>query len=197
MNDKLSRAWKVLGLAGMLAGVLTWPGIGYAQSIAGQASAVTAVILGNVTSLANTGTLTSASDPLGTGQPTGSIPGLLGAEALHAVTMGWTDQVYSESSLANLGLNVAGIGITANTVLSRALATASGSIGQGRVEGLSIGGVPITVTGAPNQALSLLGLSVILNEQTQSAGGIIVNAMRVRTLNGLTDVVVGSARAGI
>jgi hypothetical protein len=197
MNDKLSRAWKVLGLAGMLAGVLTWPGIGYAQSIAGQASAVTAVILGNVTSLANTGTLTSASDPLGTGQPTGSIPGLLGAEALHAVTMGWTDQVYSESSLANLGLNVAGIGITANTILSRALATASGSIGQGRVEGLSIGGVPITVTGAPNQALSLLGLSVILNEQTQSAGGIIVNAMRVRTLNGLTDVVVGSARAGI
>jgi hypothetical protein len=197
MNDKLSRAWKVLGLAGMLAGVLTWPGIGHAQSIAGQASAVTAVILGNVTSLANTGTLTSASDPLGTGQPTGSIPGLLGAEALHAVTMGWTDQVYSESSLANLGLNVAGIGITANTVLSRALATASGSIGQGRVEGLSIGGVPITVTGAPNQALSLLGLSVILNEQTQSAGGIIVNAMRVRTLNGLTDVVVGSARAGI
>jgi hypothetical protein len=40
-------------------------------------------------------------------------------------------------------------------------------------------------------------LSVILNEQTQSAGGIIVNALHVRTLDGLTDVVVGSAKAGM
>jgi len=197
MPTNICKAWKSISLAGALAGLIALPGIGHAQTIAGQASAVTAVVFGQVTSLANTGTLTSASEPLGTGQATGSLPGLLGAEALHAVTMGWSDQVYSESSLANLGLTVAGVGITASTVLSRALATAGGSIGQGRVEGLTIGGVPVTVTGAPNQAISLLGLSVILNEQTQSAGGIVVNALRVRSVNGLTDVAVGSSRAGI
>ena len=52
-------------------------------------------------------------------------------------------------------------------------------------------------TGAPNQTLSLGVLSVVLNEQIPSAGGIIVNALHVRTLDGLTDVVIGSAKAGI
>lgn len=215
MNNKTSNAWRVLGIAGMLAGLVVWPGIGQAQmqlpglpglpggggqaqTITGQASAVTAVVLGNVTSLANTGTLTSASEPLGTGQGTGSLPGLLSAEVLHAVTMGWSDQVLSEASLGNLNLAVAGIGITANLILSRAQAVAGSSgIGQGRVDGLSIAGVPIAVSGAPNQAISVPGLSVILNEQTQTANGIVVNALRVRTLDGLTDIVVGSAKAGI
>ena len=41
------------------------------------------------------------------------------------------------------------------------------------------------------------GLTVILNEQTQTASGIVVNALRVRTLDGLTDVALGTSRAGI
>src|SRR2546425_6502324 len=117
--------WKVIGVAGALAGLVAWPGTGQAQldlggilppilpgpaptTITGQASAVTAVVLGTVTSLADTGTLVDAADPLGTGQPLGSIPGLVSAEALHAATMGWTDQVASEASLANVAMTVAG-----------------------------------------------------------------------------------------
>ena len=46
-------------------------------------------------------------------------------------------------------------------------------------------------------AISLAGLSVILNEQIQSASGIVVNALRVTTPDGLINVVVGSANAGI
>jgi hypothetical protein len=197
---------------GILAGLLAWPGAGSAQllpdptqiltnttpTLTGQASAVTAVVLGTVTSLADTGTLVDAADPLGTGQPTGSIPGLLSAEALHAVTMGWTDQVASEASLGNLALSVAGVGISARTIISRALSVSNaGSTGLTNIEGLTIGGVSVAPAGIPNQQLSIAGLSVILNEQIQTANGIIVNALHIRTLNGLTDVRIGSTRAGI
>lgn len=198
MGYTASNIRKVFGIAGALAALVAWPGIGQAQTLTGQASAVTAVVLGNVTSLADTGTLSAASDPLGTGLGTGSIPGLVSAEALHAATMGWSDQVASEASLANLSMTVAGTGISAGTVIARALAVSgAGGSGLTSIEGLRIGGVSVSPTGAANQLISLPGLSVILNEQIQSAGGIVVNALRVRTLDGLTDVVVGSAKAGI
>jgi len=193
-----SSFWKFIGVAGALAALAAWPGISLAQTMSGQASAVTAVVLGNVTSLADTGTLSSASDPLGTGLSTGSIPGLLAGEALHAATMGWTDQVASEASLGNLAITVAGTGISALSVISRALAVSgAGATGLSNIEGLTIGGVPVAATGAPNQQIALPGLSVVLNEQIQSASGIVVNALRIRTLDGLTDVAIGSAKAGI
>ena len=198
MRYTASSFWKFIGAAGALAALAAWPGAGQAQGISGQASAVTAVILGNVTSLADTGTLSSASDPLGTGLSTGSIPGLLAGEALHAATMGWTDQVASEASLGNLAITVAGTGISALSVISRALAVSgAGATGLSNIEGLTIGGVPVAATGAPNQQIALPGLSVVLNEQIQSASGIVVNALRIRTLDGLTDVAIGSAKAGI
>jgi hypothetical protein len=210
-NIALKHYWKVVSIAGAFAGLAAWPGIGQAQlvlpgaggtsetsTLTGQASAVTAVVLGNVTSLVDTGTLTDPAEPLGTGQPTGSIPGLLSVEALHAATMGWDVQVASEASLANLALTVAGTGISADFILSRALAVSgAGATGLASIEGLSIGGVPVSPSGVPNQLISLPGLSVILNEQIQSANGITVNALSVRTLDGLTNIVVGSAKAGL
>src|SRR5437879_1283492 len=163
MRSRASSFWKVIGVAGALAALAAWPGIGQAQlglpgipplpplpggggsgtqTLTGQASAVTAVVLGTVTSLADSGTLVDAADPLGTGQPLGSIPGLLSAEALNAATMGWTDQVASEASLGNLSMTVAGIGITATTIISRALAVSGGApVGLSNVDGLTIGGV--------------------------------------------------------
>lgn len=211
-----SQLWKVIGVTGALAGLLAWPATGAAQllttttdtltsstttatqTVTGQASAVTAVVLGTITSLADTGTLTDPAEPLGTGQPTGSIPGLLSVEALHATTMGWDDQVASEASLGNLAMTVAGTGISADFIMSRAWAVAgAGATGLTSIEGLTIGGVSVSPASIPNQLISLPGLSVILNEQVQSAGGIVVNALRVRTLDGLTDVVIGSAKAGI
>jgi len=217
MRYTASSFWRILRVAGALAALVAWPGIsqaqlglpglpplpgggggGQAQTLTGQASAVTAVVLGNVTSLADTGTLSSASDPLGAGLSIGSIPGLLAGEALHAATMGWTDQVASQASAGNLAISVAGTGISVLQVVSRALAVSgAGATGGSSIEGLTIGGVPVTATGAPNQQISLPGLTVILNEQIQSASGIVVNALRIRTLDGLADVVIGSARAGI
>lgn len=162
-----------------------------------QAAGATAVVLGVVTSLADSGTPTSASDPVGTGLSFGSIPGLLSAEALHSAAMAWTDQAVSQSSLANLAMTVAGTGISADFILSSARAVSGAATGLSSIEGLRIGGVSVSPTGVPNQLITLPGLSVTLNEQVQSASGIVVNALRVRTLDGTTDVVLGTARAGI
>ena len=216
---------KVIGVAGTLVAMAAWPVASEAQlslggvtqtvtgttqtltgtgtqtatsTLTGQASAVTAVVLGTVSSLADSGTLVDAADPLGTGQPLGSIPGLLSAEALNAATMGWTDQVASEASLGNLSMTVAGIGITATTIISRALAVSGAApVGLSNIEGLTIGGVSVSPTGLPNQAVSVAGLNVVLNEQIQSASGIVVNALHVTDPLGLTDVVVGATKAGI
>ncbi len=197
-NTASNYYWKVTGVAVALASLAAWSGTSQGQTLTGQASAVTAVVLGNVTSLADSGTLVDPSEPVGTGTGTASIPGLLSAEGLNAVTMGWTDQVASEASLGNLSMTVGGIGISATQVVSRALAVSgAGGSGLTNIDGLIIGGVPVSLSGAPNQTVSVLGLSVILNEQIQSASGIVVNALHVRTLDGATDVVVGSAKAGI
>jgi hypothetical protein len=206
--------WKLAAGAAAFAAALGWAGIAQAQlggllpglpggsdpqaTLSGQAAAVRATALGITTSLADSGTLSDASQPVGTGQTTGSIPGLLSAESLHAAAMGWSDQVASQASLSNLALTVAGVGITAEFLGSQALAVAGAApAGASAIEGLTVGGVAVAPTGIPNQLVSLPGLSVILNEQTQSAGGIVVNALRVKTLDGLTDVAVGTSRAGI
>src|SRR5437763_11196378 len=111
--------------------------------------------------------------------------------------MGWTDQVASAASLSNLAMTVAGTGISADFIQSRALAV-SGAVPTGltSIEGLSIGGVHGSYTGAPNQSISLAGLTVTLNEQNQSASGIIVNGLRVRSLDGWTAHVVRCGKPG-
>ncbi len=224
-NGTSNYYWKVIGIAGALAGLAAWPGTGQAQldpggilppppislppispppispaptTVSSPASAVTAVVYGTVTSLADAGTLVDAADPVGTGQPLASIPGLLSAEALQAAAMMWTDQVASDASLGSLFMTVGGTTVWADFIESRALAV-SGAVptGLSSIEGLTIGGVSISPSGLPNETISLAGLSVILNEQIQSASGIVVNALHVRTPDGLIDVVLASARAGI
>ena len=203
MDSLTSHHWKLLMLAGALVGLLTCPGTSEAQTVTGQASDVQATVLGvlgvgTTTVLSDTGTLGGTSDAREASLVTGTVPSLLTGEALHATTIGWPDQVASEASLGSLTMTVAGTGISADLVMARALSVL-GSAGTGltNIAGLTIGGVPVFPTGAPNQTLSLGVLSVVLNEQILSAGGIIVNALHVRTLDGLTDVVIGSAKAAI
>ena len=203
MDSLTSHNWKLLMLAGALVSLLACPGPSEAQTVTGQASAVQATVLGvlglgTTTALSDTGTLGGTSDAREASLVTGTVPSLLTGEALHAVTIGWPDQVASEASLGSLAMTVAGTGISADFVMARALSVL-GSAGTGltNIAGLTIGGVPVFPTGAPNQTLSLGVLSVVLNEQIPSVGGMTVNALHVKTLDGLTDVVIGSAKAAI
>jgi len=202
MDPITSHDWKLLMLTGVLVSLLAWPGSSEAQTVTGQASAVQATVfgalgLGTTTALSDTGTLGGTRDAREASLVTGAVPSLLTGEALHAVTIGWPDQVASEASLGSLALTVAGTGISADSVMVRALAVL-GSAGTGRTDitGLSINGIPILPTGSPNQTIAIAGGRVVINEQVSSAGALVVNALHV-VVDGVADVVIASAKSGI
>jgi hypothetical protein len=178
-----------------------WPGAAAAQTVVGQASGVrstTVALFGPSTvALADTGALQGPADALEASLVTGSIPSVLQADVINAVTIGGTDQVDSEASLASVGLTVGGTGISADFVMARATG-ALGAAGSGStlVDNLAINGVPVAVTGEPNQTISIPGGQLVINEQTVSAAGATVNALHATVL-GAADVVVASATAGI
>jgi hypothetical protein len=183
------------------AGLFAWPAPGDAQTVVGNAKAarVTAYSLlgGSTTALADTGALGGTSDARDAALVTASIPSVLSGEVLRAVTIGWPDQVTSEASLAGLGLTVGGIPISADFVMATATALLGGTVsGRSILENLSINGVPVAVSGEPNQTFVIPGGEVVVNQQTVSAAGTTVNALRA-TVFGVTDVVVASATAGI
>ena len=175
---------------------------GNASTVTGQASAVQLVLFGLLgtatsTGLASTGIsgINSESD---VAQLTGSIPSMLGSETLSAATYSYSNEVDSTASLANLGLSVAGISISADSIVAEAsqVLGAAGS-GSSYISNLAINGVPVSVSGAPNQTIAIPGGQIVLNEQTiSSAGSTVVNAVHI-TLNGIADVVIASATAGI
>ncbi len=187
--------------AAVAVALLVWPLAGEAQTVTGAARAVQATVLGplagTTTVLADTGSLAGTSDALQASAVTGTIPSLLAGEALHATTIGWPDQVASEASLADLVLSVAGISIGADFVMARALAVlGSAGAGTSNIANLSINGVPIAVSGGPNQTIYIPGGLVVIDEQQTSATSTVVNALHV-TVYGVADVVIGSATAGI
>jgi hypothetical protein len=202
MDHRTSRNWTALTLAGALVGLLAWPGPGEAQTVTGQARAVQATVLGvlglgTTTTLADTGTLSGTSDAREASQNTGSVPSLLTGDALHATTIGWPDQVASEASLGSLAMTIAGIGISADFVMARALSVLGGAgTGRTNIDGLSINGIPFVPTGSPNQTVAIPGGRVVINEQVSSAGATVVNALHV-VIDGVADVVIASAKAGI
>ena len=193
--------WKVIGVAVALASLLTWPAVGAAQTVVGNGTAVQATVFGllgaTTTVLAGTGALGGTTDAQDVSQVTGDVPSLLTAEALAATTIGWPDQVISHASLANLGLTLGGTTISADSILATATALlgATGS-GNAFIGNLLINGVPVGVTGQPNQTISIPGGQLVINEQAVSPASTAVNALHA-TVSGVADVVIGSAVAGI
>jgi len=167
------------------------------SSLVGSASAARVSVLGILgtamtTALADTGTLTSANNALDASMIAGGIPSTLSAETLSASTISWPNQVDSQASLGNLSMTVAGVGITADFVMAQA-SQVLGTPGSGSssLTNLVINGTPIAVSGAPNQAISIPGGQVIINQQTISSTGAAVNALHV-VVSGVADVVVAS-----
>jgi hypothetical protein len=171
-----------------------------AQTQQGQARAVQASVvqlLGiNTVAVSDTGMVSGADDAreASQGAYTGS---LVSADTLHASTITWANQVASEASVADLVVNVAGATIAADFVMARAQSVAGApGANDTEIDGLSINGVPVTVTGLPNQAVSIPGGWVVINEQRTSPGSAAVNALHV-VISGVADVVVASATARV
>jgi len=80
--------------------------------------------------------------------------------------------------------------------LAQAQAAAGSASGSSVLGNLTLDGVPVDVSGAPNQTISILGGRLVINEQTPTAGGIVVNALHL-VVDGIADVVLGSATAAV
>jgi hypothetical protein len=183
-----------VALAVVATSAIGWPATQAAPGGIGRARAVLAS--GAVTAvLADTGPLEGTADGRDAVIDDANVPSLVSGEVLRAVTVGWPDQVASEASLANLDLTVGGAGIAADFVMSRVLATAGSASAASTVGNLSINGVPIAVTGQPNQTVAILGGRVVINEHIVSLSATTVNALHV-TVFGIADVVIASATAG-
>jgi hypothetical protein len=174
----------------------------------GRATALRATLpapIGSTTTaLGATGALADVMDARQVRLETGSIPLLGGASVLHATTISsvetWApdDEVSSEASLADLSLTVAGVGVQAGFVMAQADApVAGGATGEATVDALVVNGNAITPSGAENQTITLPGLTLVLNEVQRTGNSITVNALHITSTDGLVDVVVASATAGI
>src|SRR3989454_12823280 len=177
----------LLAPAALGAVLLVWPMADAAAQLTGLVDTVTTPLpdpatgttdlvgaaLGTTTVLAATGTLVGGtSDALQASALAGDIPSLLTGEALHAVTIGWPDQIASEASLAALDLSVAGTNIGADFVMARALTVFGvAGIALTSVDHPSINRFPLPVTGDPNQRIDVPGGVVIINEQRVSPDG--------------------------
>lgn len=189
----------VLGLGA--AGVLAVPTVALAQTVGGQARAVQATIaspLGAQTRvLADTGTLSAADDARNASAMSGAVPALLTSGVLHATTVGGPDQVTSEASVADLNVTIAGLNVRAEFAMARTRATAAGEPApSAQIRGLTINGVPVDVSGAPNQTVPLGIGRIVINEQQTSAGTSTVTALHV-VVDGVADVVVAAASARV
>lgn len=189
----------VLGLGA--AAVLAVPTVALAQTVGGQARAVQATIaspLGAQTRvLADTGTLSAADDARNASAMSGAVPALLTSGVLHATTVGGPDQVTSEASVADLNVTIAGLNVRAEFAMARTRATAAGEPApSAQIRGLTINGVPVDVSGAPNQTVPLGIGRIVINEQQTSAGTSTVTALHV-VVDGVADVVVAAASARV
>lgn len=197
-------------------------------TFSGRATAIQGTIAGIDLSLSDTGPL----DPAGGARensllcyPDGpdcqiGLPdvtgGALSAKVLHASTVGRGEHSRSKASVAEVTLTIGRIPIQADFINAAAEASCRAGVavvsGAAELVNLVINKVPVVVTGQPNQDVSAGPVTIVLNEQTSSAGGgageITVNALHVKIAEvrdpvtgevaiPATDLVIAQAHADI
>jgi len=138
--------------------------------------------------LSDTGALASTGGWEGAGSPSENVPAVLTASVLNASTSGANGNGSGSASLADLVV-FAGqpAQLTASFVYAQAGSGASGGSASTQVYDLTLGGLPVTVTGLPNQVVSLPGVATLtINEQTISPDGnsATINGLRLTLITG-------------
>ena len=176
--------------------------------------AVVTVTATGTTIRAATGTLSISGGEADSALSVGDIPGsatggavALAASALSSVVIGTGADTRAHAAMGAVGLTVSGNQISSDFLMARSTASCGPTVGgSSELVNLVINGQPITVTGAPNQTVTLPNGSAIINEQVPTvgttSGELIVNALHVLTHDTITgqpiaDVALGTADAKI
>jgi hypothetical protein len=195
----------------MLTGLAAFPMLAWGQNFnlsptfAGHAVALQVTQLGDDPAvLAETGPA-----PANGGQRENSlrdtppIPGI-DAHMLYAATFGAGSRNHSQASLAFLDVKLGSHHVTALWVESEATATAEflkvPTSGKSTLQGLTVDGQLVTVTGEANQTITFPDGFLIINEQsglsTQHFGTLTVNALRL-LVDGAGSITAASSTAEV
>jgi hypothetical protein len=151
---------------------------------------------------AATGTLAIAGGMADAALSVGDIPGsatggavVLTASALHSSVIGGRGVTRAEASMGAIGLTVSGNTFSADFLMARSTASCNAGspvlTGNSELTNLVINGNTITVSGSPNQTVSLPNGTAIINAQVSSvngtAGELAVTALRVMTHDTITQ----------
>src|SRR6266404_7351436 len=215
MNRLNHRCSASAALAVMLAGLLVWPVVSLAvpgglpptpatstsPTVTGNATAVQATTFGSqgtatTTIVADSGSLGGANDARDASQLTASVPSMLTAETPSSATISWSNEVDSSASVTNLNVTVGGVVITATSVLTMVSSAQGPNSGITMIDNLAVNGTPVSITGKKNQTVAIPGGQLTINETTNNAGAMTVNGLHIIE-NGVADVVIASATAGI
>jgi len=121
----------------------------------------------------------------------------LAAGTLHSAVVGLL-ATGGASSMSDVNLTVSGNQISADFLMARSTATCSpAAIASSQLQNLVVNGQAVSVTGSPNQTITLPNGTLILNRQTSSVNGSAAS-MTVDALNVTTkDAVTGQQLANV
>jgi hypothetical protein len=152
-------------------------------------------------SLSDTGALASTGGARSASLLQASVPNVASAGVLVACTSGGSGRADGNAGLVNLSvLPGSATALTASLVRASSHADCNGVRGGSEILGLTFCGKQITVTGEPNQKVSVAGATLVINEQKTTASGayrkIEVNALHLTVL-GVAEVIVSHAESDI
>ncbi len=167
----------------------------------GQATAANVTVLGINTVLGDTGVLGSKGGVLETDLATVNIPLVLSGVIAHGDVVGVGNHTEASATVTGLNVLCGGVLVTADLIQSRVYVTGSGGqspveTGSSQIANLVVAGLPIVITGAPNQTIKLPLGKIVINEHSQGTGTITVTALHI-VINGIADVKLARATAGL
>ena len=172
----------------------TYNGFGYGAKI--DTTLTGLVFFGHSGTLASTGGAKSSSTL------DASVLLVANAKVMHGSVCGAHDTVQALGGAS--GVHLFGLlpySLDCDVVTAEARASATGSWGRSQILNLKLGGLPIVVTGAPNQKVTVPGVAtLVINEQKLIKSGnsrrMRVNALRLN-VTGVGEIVVGAAEADL
>ncbi len=205
MRRRIS-VFSVIALISATLGVVTAAPVAAGTSISysGRGSAFSGTVAGTNAGFADTLALPSTGGNQSAALISVGVSSLLGADTLHASTIGKHDRTRTEASAARVSITVGNDSIRADFAMSRTMAVSDHGApvlsGRSEVSNLIVNDVAVTVTGQVNQIVPLPDGQLIVNERITSSSGatgsITVNALHL-TVPGGTDLLVASSSAGV
>jgi hypothetical protein len=184
-----------------LVAALAVPAASAQTTYSGQATALSASVFGNAITAGDTGPLPSSGGSQTASLASINLLGLLSVDVLKGTTSASGSESTSQASVADLVVGL--LGLEVDVVQSQTTASCNGSTpsvsGSSELVNVSFNGQSLGTITTPNLTLSLLGITIVLNEQTSSTSGstgdITVNAVHIT--GPAIDIVVASSHSDI